>query len=59
VHFADALLDYGGELVTGGTDFMSAALLYGILIAVMLVGVAAHHVGVYESTNVAEEVGIW
>lgn len=59
VHFADALLDYGGELVTGGTDFMSASVMYAILIAIMVVGVAAHHVGVYDSTTVAEEVGIW
>lgn len=59
VHFFDALLDYGGELATGGTDFMSATLMYGILFVMILVGVAAHHVGIYDSSNVAEEVGIW
>jgi hypothetical protein len=55
IHFLSSIADYSAELVTGGTEYMSAPIAYGFLGVVILISVIARYVEFSGQKPVSEE----
>lgn len=58
IHFMSAILDYGAELATGGTEYLTAPIAYGALGAISLASLAARYFEPSRKTPAGQEEGI-